>query len=316
MTAELSTAMPDNGGYSLWVQAAFGDFWACRRATGRGSRASSTRRSTRCCSTRRRCSSSPAPAVPAPPTRACAAANATLPASLAHGGARRRPPPPPPLWSCSCKTLWLCLLRGGCALELSGSACSSRSPRRTCSSKAVGLSVSLLGVLMAPFVVMVALAILDPSLLLLAPKKYDVGKLASLVWNLSGFDPPPPLRARSTRRTTRTARAHAERDDRVASSCCRSSPRWSTRRGRAGARACSPPSRSCSAGRGSAAGSSSPSPSATGGCTRRSCSRTRTSCSGWPRGVAPRVFQRAPRHADQRDPHPARRHLAPRRPRL
>ena len=27
ITAELSTAFPDNGGYSLWVQAAFGDFW-------------------------------------------------------------------------------------------------------------------------------------------------------------------------------------------------------------------------------------------------------------------------------------------------
>ena len=28
VTAELSTALPDNGGYSLWVKAAFGPFWA------------------------------------------------------------------------------------------------------------------------------------------------------------------------------------------------------------------------------------------------------------------------------------------------
>ena len=27
ITAELSTAFPKNGGYSLWVQSAFGDFW-------------------------------------------------------------------------------------------------------------------------------------------------------------------------------------------------------------------------------------------------------------------------------------------------
>eukprot|EP00962_Isochrysis_galbana_P036057 scaffold12396_cov102-Isochrysis_galbana.AAC.3 len=32
MTAELSSAFPDNGGYSLWVQAAFGDFWAVQES--------------------------------------------------------------------------------------------------------------------------------------------------------------------------------------------------------------------------------------------------------------------------------------------
>lgn len=32
MTAELSTALPDNGGYSLWVKAAFGDFWAVQES--------------------------------------------------------------------------------------------------------------------------------------------------------------------------------------------------------------------------------------------------------------------------------------------
>ena len=32
MTAELSTAFADNGGYSLWVKAAFGDFWAVQES--------------------------------------------------------------------------------------------------------------------------------------------------------------------------------------------------------------------------------------------------------------------------------------------
>jgi len=32
VTAELSSAFPDNGGYSLWVQAAFGDFWAVQES--------------------------------------------------------------------------------------------------------------------------------------------------------------------------------------------------------------------------------------------------------------------------------------------
>ena len=32
ITAELSTAFPDNGGYSLWVNAAFGDFWAVQES--------------------------------------------------------------------------------------------------------------------------------------------------------------------------------------------------------------------------------------------------------------------------------------------
>ena len=32
ITAELSTAFPDNGGYSLWVQAAFGDFWGLQES--------------------------------------------------------------------------------------------------------------------------------------------------------------------------------------------------------------------------------------------------------------------------------------------
>ena len=32
ITAELSTAFPDNGGYSLWVKAAFGDFWAVQES--------------------------------------------------------------------------------------------------------------------------------------------------------------------------------------------------------------------------------------------------------------------------------------------
>jgi len=32
MTAELSSAFPENGGYSLWVQAAFGDFWAVQES--------------------------------------------------------------------------------------------------------------------------------------------------------------------------------------------------------------------------------------------------------------------------------------------
>ena len=32
VTAELSTAFPDNGGYSLWVRAAFGDFWGVQQS--------------------------------------------------------------------------------------------------------------------------------------------------------------------------------------------------------------------------------------------------------------------------------------------
>ena len=32
VTAELSTAFPDNGGYSLWVKAAFGDFWGVQQS--------------------------------------------------------------------------------------------------------------------------------------------------------------------------------------------------------------------------------------------------------------------------------------------
>ena len=32
ITAELSTAFPENGGYSLWVHAAFGDFWAVQES--------------------------------------------------------------------------------------------------------------------------------------------------------------------------------------------------------------------------------------------------------------------------------------------
>jgi amino acid transporter len=32
ITAELSTAFPSNGGYSLWVQTAFGDFWAVQES--------------------------------------------------------------------------------------------------------------------------------------------------------------------------------------------------------------------------------------------------------------------------------------------
>ena len=32
MTAELSTTFADNGGYSLWVKAAFGDFWAVQES--------------------------------------------------------------------------------------------------------------------------------------------------------------------------------------------------------------------------------------------------------------------------------------------
>ena len=28
MTAELATAMPESGGYILWIHRAFGDFWA------------------------------------------------------------------------------------------------------------------------------------------------------------------------------------------------------------------------------------------------------------------------------------------------
>ena len=197
MTAELSTAMPDNGGYSLWVQAAFGDFWGVQESYWSwfsGVVDSALYPVLLYSSAMQLLSGAGAGAAH---EGTCAAANATLPASLlAHGGALAAgpPPPPPPLWSCSCKTLWLCLPRGGCALELSmklGVLFAFTAPNLL-SSKAVGLSVSALGVfVMAPFVVMVALAIprLDPSLLLLAPKKYDVGKLASLVyWNLSGFD--------------------------------------------------------------------------------------------------------------------------------
>jgi len=51
VTAELSAAFPSNGGYSLWVQAAFGNSGACRSRTGRGFPASSTLPSTRCYST-------------------------------------------------------------------------------------------------------------------------------------------------------------------------------------------------------------------------------------------------------------------------
>jgi len=32
LTAELSTAFPDNGGYSLWAKAAFGDFWGVQQS--------------------------------------------------------------------------------------------------------------------------------------------------------------------------------------------------------------------------------------------------------------------------------------------
>ncbi len=32
ITAELSTAFPSNGGYSIWVQAAFGDFWGVQES--------------------------------------------------------------------------------------------------------------------------------------------------------------------------------------------------------------------------------------------------------------------------------------------
>ena len=32
MTAELSTAFPQNGGYSLWVQSAFGTFWGTQES--------------------------------------------------------------------------------------------------------------------------------------------------------------------------------------------------------------------------------------------------------------------------------------------
>ena len=199
MTAELSTAMPDNGGYSLWVQAAFGDFWGVQESywSWFSGVVDSALYPVLLYSSAMQLLSG-AGGSGAAHEGTCAAANATLPASLlAHGGALAAgppPPPPPPLWSCSCKTLWLCLPRGGCALELSmklGVLFAFTAPNLL-SSKAVGLSVSALGVfVMAPFVVMVALAIprLDPSLLLLAPKKYDVGKLASLVyWNLSGFD--------------------------------------------------------------------------------------------------------------------------------
>ena len=32
MTAELSTMIPENGGFVLWVKAAFGNFWAFQEA--------------------------------------------------------------------------------------------------------------------------------------------------------------------------------------------------------------------------------------------------------------------------------------------
>ena len=34
MTAELSTAMPESGGYILWIHRAFGDFWATQARCG------------------------------------------------------------------------------------------------------------------------------------------------------------------------------------------------------------------------------------------------------------------------------------------
>ena len=156
--------MPDNGERQSVPPRRSATSGACRRATGRGSPAP------------RRRGALPGDALlvgdaallsgagGAPPTRAAPPpVDEAGPSLLAHGGAlaAEAPPPPPPLWSCSCKT------------------CGSRAARRLAShlgmklgvlfaftapnllsSEAVGLSVSALGPSsMAPFVVMVALAI-------------------------------------------------------------------------------------------------------------------------------------------------------------
>ena len=88
MTAELSTAMPDNGGYSLWVQAAFGDFWGVQESYWSwfsGVVDSALYPVLLYSSAMQLLSGAGAGAAH---EGTCAAANATLPASLlAHGGA-------------------------------------------------------------------------------------------------------------------------------------------------------------------------------------------------------------------------------------
>ena len=50
MTAELTAAMPEDGGYVVWVERAFGQFWAFQEDGGVGRAVLRTTRSTRSCS--------------------------------------------------------------------------------------------------------------------------------------------------------------------------------------------------------------------------------------------------------------------------
>lgn len=165
MTAELSTAFPDNGGYSLWVKAAFGDMWGVQESYW---------------------------------SWFSGVVDAALYPVLLYSCAEQ-------LFSHdilkedgSSHNLWACILGGSDSASCIGEygtkllVLAIFTVPNILSSKFVGRGLAGLGVfVMAPFVVLVFIGApqMRWSRLAARPRKMKVGQLLSVAyWNVSGFD--------------------------------------------------------------------------------------------------------------------------------
>ena len=186
ITAELSTAFPYNGGYSLWVQAAFGTFWGVQESywSWCSGVVDTALYPVLLYSTAQHLFSGLGIDIGLEEEAACDSGGG-------GNGTRAAADEEDPT-----RNLWMCMFEpgSGCALEYViklGILVFFCLPNLV-SSKAVGDFLTLLCVVaLMPFVVLCAIGLpkMRVSNLVRKPRQYDWGTcLSTLYWNMSGFD--------------------------------------------------------------------------------------------------------------------------------